>query len=56
MKARTVCCSKVMDMSKAKRAKTKMGMWLTCSKGCKNYLEKKASTKELRSLMKRGKH
>ena len=38
MKARTVCCRKLVDAKKAPHAKNKWGEFLVCNNDCKEFL------------------
>ncbi|MBI2675200.1 MAG: hypothetical protein HYX24_01980 [Candidatus Aenigmarchaeota archaeon] len=51
MKARTVCCRKLVDAEKAPKAKNKWGEFLVCNDTCKGFCEM-ATKEQMDKLMK----
>ena len=51
MKARTVCCHKLVDAKAAPKAKNKWGEFLVCNDKCKGFLGM-ASEAQMKKLLK----
>jgi hypothetical protein len=50
MKARTICCNRLIEVEKGKIAKTKFGELLVCSENCRKFIEN-ATSRQIKNLM-----
>jgi YHS domain-containing protein len=50
VKARTICCKAVVDVSKAPKAKIKGQEYVTCNDTCKKFIEG-ANEKQLKEML-----